>query len=300
MSDTTQKIPTGSIVALVTPFMDHGRTLDLEAWDALLDWHLAAGTDGVVVAGSTGESVALTPPERDRLLAAAVQRCKGRVRVIAGTGAPSTAQAVAQSRRAAELGADLLLVTTPWYNRPPQRGLEAHFTAVADATELPVVLYNVPSRTGVDLLPETALRLARHPRIVAIKEAVPDMDRVRRLVSGGLPVLSGDDPTALEAMGHGASGVISVAANVCPGRFSRMCRFALQGRMDQARELDAVLRGLYAFLGVESNPIPAKWLLASMGRIRNELRLPLVPLDEAHHAAGTALLASIAAPDAPH
>jgi 4-hydroxy-tetrahydrodipicolinate synthase len=248
----------------------------------------------VVVAGTTGESATLEASERDLLLTEAVTRCAGRCRVLAGTGSASTRLAVDQSRRAAELGADALLVVTPYYNRPPQRGLVVHYRAVAEATELPVVLYNVPGRTAIDLAPETVLELAGHPRIVAIKEAVADMDRVRRYSAAGLPVLSGDDPSALAAMRNGAVGVISVAANVVPERMATLCRAARSGDFERAGQIDAGLRDLYRFVGVETNPLPTKWLLAQQQRIGRDLRLPLVELDEAHHAAGRTLLADLA------
>ena len=294
MSENHDNFLTGSIVALVTPFRDDGRTVDLDAWRGLLDWHIESGTDAVVVAGTTGESATLEAAERDALLTEAVRRCAGRCRVLAGTGSASTTVAVAQSRRAAELGADALLVVTPYYNRPPQRGLAAHYRAVAESTPLPVVLYNVPSRTAVDLAPETVLALAEHPRIVAIKEAVADMERVRRYCDAGLSVLSGDDPSALQAMRHGAVGVVSVAANVVPERMAALCASARIGDLDRAETIDAELRDLYRFLGVETNPLPAKWLLAEQGRIGGALRLPLVPLDPVHHAAGHDVLLGLA------
>lgn len=286
--------PSGSLVALVTPMRADGE-IDLDAWVRLLDWHVAAGTDGVVVAGTTGESATLNAPERDRLLETALERVGDRIRVIAGTGAAATAVAVDQSRRAASLGAHAVLVVTPYYNRPPQRGLVAHYRAVADASEVPVILYNVPSRTAIDLAPETAIALAEHERIVGLKEAVADMDRVRRLTEAGVGVLSGDDPSARSAIEAGAVGVISVAANIVPDRFARMCRAALEGRREEAEALDAELEPLYRFLGVESNPVPAKWLLAEQGRIAPGIRLPLVPLDDAHHETGRALLKTLAA-----
>lgn len=294
MSENHENFLTGSIVALVTPFRDDGERVDIEAWRNLLDWHIASGTDAVVVAGTTGESATLDAAERDVLLAEAVERCAGRCRVLAGTGSASTRTAVAQSRRAAELGADALLVVTPYYNRPPQRGLAAHYRAVTEATGLPVVLYNVPSRTAVDLAPDTVLDLAALSGIAAIKEAVPDMDRVARYAAARLPVLSGDDPTALNAMRHGAVGVVSVAANVVPSDMAALCAAARDGDFDRAEAIDAGLRGLYRFLGIETNPLPAKWMLAEQGRIGGALRLPLVPLDPAHHAAGQDVLQALA------
>ncbi|MEE4331362.1 MAG: 4-hydroxy-tetrahydrodipicolinate synthase [Wenzhouxiangella sp.] len=283
----------GSIVALITPMTDHGE-VDLAAWEALLDWHLAAGTSGVVVAGTTGESVTLTTAEPDALLERAVARCRGRISVLAGTGGPSTATAIERTRRAAEIGADAVLVVTPAYNRPSQRGLEAHFTAIADASPVPVVLYNVPTRTAVDLAPETSLRLARHPRIVAIKEAVADPKRVTELVRGGLTVLSGDDPSCCESMLLGASGVISVAANVVPETIARLCALAAAGDADATRALNEDLKALYRFLSVEANPVPVKWMVHRLGRCRPALRLPLVELEASHHAFGEQVIEGLA------
>ena len=284
---------TGSLVALVTPMQADG-ALDLEAWDGLLDWHADAGTDGVVVGGTTGESATLTAEERDALLQRALDRIGDRCRVIAGTGAAATRTAIDQSVRAAELGAHAVLVVTPYYNRPPQRGLAEHYRAVADACPAPLILYNVPGRTAVDLDPQTTIALCRHERIVGIKEAVADMDRVRHLVEHDVQVLSGDDPTARSAMQAGARGVISVAANIVPARFKALCRAAREGQLERADALDTELAALYSYLGVEANPIPAKWLLQASGRIGSGIRLPLVPLDSAHHAAGRALLDALA------
>lgn len=301
MSANSDDFLTGSIVALVTPFGDGGAAIDLAAWRGLLDWHIASGTDAVVVAGTTGESACLNGAERDVLLAEAVERCAGRCLVLAGTGSASTRDAVALSKRAAELGADAVLVVAPYYNRPPQRGLAAHYRAVTEATGLPVVLYNVPSRTAIDLAPETVLALAEVPGIVAIKEAVPDMERVERYAAAGLKVLSGDDPSALQAMRHGAAGVVSVAANVVPERMAALCRAARSRDAGRAAAIDDALRPLYRFLSAETNPLPAKWLLAEMGRIGADLRLPLVPLDPTHHAAGREVLRGLAVPtDAEH
>lgn len=283
----------GSIAALVTPFEGGGENLDRAAWQRLVRWHVESGTNGIVVAGTTGESATLDADERDLLLESALETAAGRCTVLAGTGASSTAVAVAQSRRAAALGADAVLVVAPYYNRPPQRGLMAHYRAIADASEVPVVLYNVPSRTAVDIEPETALALAEHRNVLAIKEAVADMNRVQRYASAGLNVLSGDDPTALDAMRHGAKGVISVAANLAPAAVSRMCRLAAEEDFDAAAEIDAKLQPLYRFLGAEPNPIPAKWLLSACGRLGPDLRLPLVELNESHHAAGHRLLESL-------
>lgn len=285
----------GSIAALVTPFTSSGLPDDA-AWRELVRWHADRGSDGIVVAGTTGESATLAQDERDALLGAALEAADGRLCVIAGTGAASTEVAVAQSRRAAAVGAEAVLVVTPYYNRPPQRGLALHYRRVADESPVPVVLYNVPSRTAVDLEPDTVLALAEHDNIVAIKEAVPEMERVRAYGGIGLTVLSGDDSSALEAMQNGAAGVVSVAANVAPGAMARLCRAARGADDPGGARLNAELEPLYRFLAVEPNPIPVKWLLSSAGRIGPDLRLPLVPLDTRHHAQGRRLAGSMLEP----
>lgn len=274
----------GSITALATPF-DASGEIDLDAWQRLLALQLEAGTQGIVVAGSTGEAAALLDPEYDLLLRSAVQAVGGRVPVIAGTGTSNTLKTIELTRRAAQLGADAALVVTPPYVRPMQAGLVAHYRAVASDAALPVVLYNVPGRTGCDLLPETVAQLSGHPRIVAIKEARPEPERMAALLalrSDDFAVLSGDDPTACRAMLQGADGVISVASNVVPGAFRRLCDLA-RSRSPQAEAWDARLCELYDFLGVEPNPIPVKALLARMG-IGEGLRLPLLPLSATHEA----------------
>ncbi|MFZ5656150.1 MAG: 4-hydroxy-tetrahydrodipicolinate synthase [Pseudomonadota bacterium] len=274
----------GSITALATPF-DASGELDLDAWQRLLALQLEAGTQGIVVAGSTGEAAALLDPEYDLLLRTAVEAVGGRIPVIAGTGSSNTLKTIELTRRAARLGADAALVVTPPYVRPTQAGLVAHYRAVASDAALPVVLYNVPGRTGCDMLPETVAALSGHPRIVAIKEARPEPERMTALLAlraDDFAVLSGDDPTACRAMLQGADGVISVASNVVPGAFRRLCDLA-RSRDAQAEAWDARLRELYDFLGVEPNPIPVKALLARMG-IGEGLRLPLLPLSAAHEA----------------
>ncbi|MDT8438540.1 MAG: 4-hydroxy-tetrahydrodipicolinate synthase [Wenzhouxiangellaceae bacterium] len=295
MTKTNDNLVAGSICALVTPFTAEGRALDEAAWVAQISHHVDAGTAGLVVAGTTGESATLSAGERDRMLELALAAAAGRCRILVGTGAAGTDATIEQTRRAAACGADAVLVVTPYYNRPPQRGLAAHFRAVADASAVPVVLYNVPSRTACDLLPETVAELAAHPNIAAIKESVADMQRVRSHRAAGLAVASGDDPSALAALAAGASGVISVAANIVPRQFARLCRAAVERRMDAAEVLDRQLQPLYRFLALESNPIGVKWLLAAAGRMRPTLRLPLVELDAKHHEEGRALLARILA-----
>jgi 4-hydroxy-tetrahydrodipicolinate synthase len=268
----------------VTPFTDEGG-VDYAALGRLLDFHLQQGSDGLVVAGTTGEAATLGKAETRDLLDAVIQRVAGTVPVLAGTGSASTATAVEQTRQAGELGADGALVVTPYYNRPTQAGLEAHFSAVADASAIPVVLYNVPSRTAVDMLPATVERLAAHPRIVGIKEAVRDMDRVRELVArcgDDFTVLSGDDPSCLSAMKCGAGGVVSVAANVAPALMHALCAAAAQEDWPAAEQLEQSLRGLFDSLAVETNPIPVKWALFEMNRIGPQIRLPLTPLAEVH------------------
>ena len=273
----------GSITALATPFTAAGE-LDLDAWHRLLQLQLDGGTQGVVVAGSTGEAAALYDAEYDILLRTAVEFVAGRIPVLAGTGLSNTAKTIEQTRRAAAVGADAALVVTPPYVRPTQQGLLAHYRAVADDAALPVVLYNVPGRTGCDLLPETVAELAPHPRIVGIKEARNESERMAALLplrSAGFAVLSGDDPTATRAMLAGADGVVSVASNVLPRAFRRLCDLALGGRHDDAARWDARLQDACDFLGVEPNPIPVKAVLSRMG-IGRGLRLPLTPLSPAH------------------
>jgi 4-hydroxy-tetrahydrodipicolinate synthase len=284
----------GSITALATPFTAAGE-LDLDAWQRLLARQLDAGTQAVVVAGSTGEAAALYDGEYDTLLRMAVEFIAGRVPVLAGTGQPNTAKTIEQTRRAARLGADAALVVTPPYVRPTQSGLDAHYRAIADDGALPVVLYNVPGRTGCDMQPETVAALAGHERIIAIKEAVaaPErMDALLPLRNAQFQVLTGDDPTACRAMLAGADGVISVASNVVPGAFRRLCDFARNGDRTQAEALDANMRAIYEFLGVEPNPIPVKAVLKHLG-LGHDLRLPLLPLSTTHAQQTPAIAASI-------
>ncbi len=284
----------GSITALATPF-DAAGEIDLDAWHRLLALQLDGGTEAVVVAGSTGEAAALYDPEFDLLLRSAVEFVAGRIPVLAGTGLSSTAKTIEQTRRAAALGADAALVVTPPYVRPTQPGLVAHYRAVADDGALPIVLYNVPGRTGCDLLPETAAVLASHPRIVGIKEAVAQVERIAALVAlkgGQFSVFSGDDPTACRAMLAGCDGVVSVASNALPASFRRLSDLARGGKRDQADAWNARLVAACDFLGVESNPIPIKALLARLG-IGHGLRLPLLPLSAAHEGTAATIAQSV-------
>jgi len=280
----------GSITALASPFAPDGR-LDLDAWSRLLAAQVEGGSSGVVVAGSTGEAAALSEEEYGTLLRAAVAQVGGRIPVLAGTGQSATAATIARTRLARDLGADAALVVTPPYVRPTQEGLVAHYTAVADQGGLPVVLYNVPGRTGCDMQPETVARLCRHPNIIALKEARGDEERwnaLYPLAGSDFSLLSGDDPTFVRAMLGGAQGVISVASNVVPRAFAVLCALAAEGRAEEARALDARLRELYDFLGVEPNPIPVKAILALQG-IGHGLRLPLLPLSATHRERAEAL-----------
>jgi 4-hydroxy-tetrahydrodipicolinate synthase len=275
----------GSMVAIVTPMTAEG-ALDWAAWDRLLDFHLREGTDGIVVAGTTGESPVLSAAETEELTRRAVARCNGRLKVIVGAGTHATDSTVTRTRVLSRLGVDAVMLVTPYYNKPPQEGLFRHFTAAAEASAVPVILYNVPSRTAVDLLPGTVARLARHPRIVAIKEATPLLSRAREILSVCPPeftLLSGDDATAIDFMSVGARGVISVSANVAPRRVHEACQACLTGDLTAARGIDASLQLLHKDLFVESSPIPVKWAVARMGLIGNTIRLPLVELASTHH-----------------
>lgn len=286
----------GSITALATPFTAAGE-LDLDAWRRLLQAQLSAGTQGVVVAGSTGEAAALLDAEYDTLLRIAVQMLGGRIPVLAGTGLSNTAKTIEQTRRAAALGADAALVVTPPYVRPTQAGLVAHYRAIADDNALPIVLYNVPGRTGCDLLPETVAELAGHARIVGIKEARNEPERMQALLplrSNAFAVLSGDDPTAARAILAGADGIISVASNVVPATFRRLSDLARGGDADAAQALDTQLHALYDFLGIEPNPIPVKAILARLG-IGTGLRLPLTTLSAQHAVLAERMLEAVQA-----
>ncbi|MCW4456298.1 4-hydroxy-tetrahydrodipicolinate synthase [Flavobacterium sp. MXW15] len=286
----------GIITALATPFQADG-ALDPEGWQRLLRMQLAGGVQGVVVAGSTGEAATLSDDEYDTLLRSAVSAIGGRVPVLAGTGLSGTAKTIEQTRRAARNGAGYALVVTPPYVRPTQAGLRAHYLAVAEQGGLPVVLYNVPGRTGCDLLPETVAELAGHPNIVGIKEAVADASRVKALLalrSDGFAVLSGDDGSAARSMLAGADGLISVGSNALPAAYRRMCDLSRAGEHEAAEAWDARLQPFHEFCGIESNPIPVKALLQRAG-IGHGLRLPLLPLSPAHHAAADHLAADVAA-----
>ena len=285
----------GSLVALATPFDEAGE-IDFAALSALVSYQLESGTDGLVIGGTTGESVTLRPGEFRRLLAAVIEQVDGRVPVIAGTGSNATDRTVAATREAAELGANAALVVTPYYNRPTQQGLVEHFRAVADSSEIPLILYNVPTRTAVDMLPETVKQLAPHPAIVALKEAAPVPGRTEDLVrrcGREFTVLSGDDGTFLEAMRAGAQGVISVAANVAPAAFRKICRAAEIQDWASATKAESALRQLFDLMSIETNPIPVKWALHEMSLCTSRMRLPLTPLSAEHRPALRSCLQSL-------
>ncbi len=276
---------TGSIVALVTPMREDG-AVDHEALAKLVDRTVDAGTAAIVSVGTTGESATLTVSEHTDVIRNTVQVVAGRVPVIAGTGANSTTEAIELTDAAKRAGADAALLVTPYYNKPPQEGLYRHFKAVAEAVELPQILYNVPARTGCDMLPSTVERLAAVPGIVGLKEALGTLDRVRELVALGLEdfaLYSGDDATVRESILAGFHGTISVTANAAPELMARMCAAALAGDAAGAAELDEQLVGLHRALFADPNPIPIKWALAELGLAQAGIRLPLVPLDESHH-----------------
>jgi 4-hydroxy-tetrahydrodipicolinate synthase len=287
---------TGSIVAIATP-MREGGALDLAALGRLIDFHAENGTAGIVVVGTTGESPTVDFDEHCQLIKAAIDAARGRLPVIAGTGANSTVEAIALTRYAKQAGAASGLSVVPYYNKPTQEGLYRHFRAIAEAVDLPLILYNVPGRTVADLATETTLRLAQVPGIVGVKDATADLARGSELLAAlraagrsAFAVYSGDDITALALMLMGGSGVISVTANVAPKLMAQMCAAALAGDHATARTCNDRLLPLHRRLFVEANPIPVKWALAAMGLCENALRLPLVPLSSQHHESVRAAL----------
>ena len=275
----------GSLVALVTPMHEDGN-LDWEAYRALIEFHIAQQTDGLVVVGTTGESPTVDFDEHRRLIEEAVKIAAGRIPVIAGTGANSTREAIELTEAARKAGATACLLVAPYYNKPGQEGLYRHYRAVAEAVDIPQILYNVPGRTASDIANDTTLRLAQIPNIVGIKDATGNLQRGTDLIlraPEGFAIYSGDDASALALMLLGGHGVISVTANVAPRLMHEMCMAALAGRLEEARDINARLFALHDKLFVEANPIPVKWCLAQMGLIKGGIRLPLTPLSPAHH-----------------
>ena len=277
----------GSFVAIVTPFKKNGE-VDYAALENLIDWHIEEGTNGIVSVGTTGESATLSIYEHIDVIEHTVKYVNKKLPVIAGTGANSTQEAIDLSMEAKLKGADYTLLVTPYYNKPNQNGLIAHYEKIADTVEMGHILYNVPSRTACDLLPKTVDILSSHKNIVAIKEAVDDMKRIKELVDiskkhENFSVLSGDDPTFANALSIGAHGVISVAANVIPKDISKICFELLNNNKDIGINLNNKYKNLYDLLFLESNPIPVKWMLYKMNLIQRNVRLPLVELDETYH-----------------
>ena len=284
----------GAITALVTPFTDDG-SVDETALGALVEWQLSEGIDGLVPVGSTGEAVTLSLGERERIVRLTVERVAGRVPVIAGAGSNDTAVAIRTSLALAAAGATHLLHVSPMYNKPPQRGILAHFRAIADASPIPIVLYNVPGRTGSNVHPETTLALAEHPNICAVKEASGDLGQIEQIIRGRpsvFAVLSGDDSLTLAVVASGGDGVISVISNAVPRACAALVAAAARGDVPTSRAWHHRLAPLIAAAFAESNPLPIKAALAMMGRARNVLRLPLVPMDPRHEPALRAALAT--------
>ncbi len=270
----------GSMVALVTPMLNDN-TPDWESLSTLVAWHLKEGTHAIVAVGTTGESATLNVAEHVEVITRIVSQVAGRIPVIAGTGANSTSEAIELTRAAKEAGANACLLVTPYYNKPTQEGLYLHHKAIAEAVDIPQILYNVPARTCVDMLADTVLALAELPNIIAIKEATGDLSRAKAIIDNapeGFSVFSGDDETALELLLLGGKGDISVTANIAPNAVARMCDLAMTGKEKLAREIHEELMPLHGVMFVETNPIPVKWALSQMGMIGEAIRLPMTPL----------------------
>ncbi|MGA9575001.1 MAG: 4-hydroxy-tetrahydrodipicolinate synthase [Lysobacterales bacterium] len=285
----------GSIVALVTPMLEDG-SVDWDSMDALLEMHIREGTGAIVSVGTTGESATLSVREHCEVIAHTVNKVRGRIPVIAGTGANSTAEAIELTAAAKDDGADACLLVTPYYNKPTQEGLYQHHRKIADAVAIPQILYNVPGRTGVDMLPATIGRLAEIDNIVGVKEATGNLQRGREVLdicAGRIAVYSGDDETAAELILMGAMGNISVTANIAPALMARLCKLALAGETAKTHELNATLLPLSKTLFLESNPIPVKWALARQGRIGGYLRLPMTELAPAFHETVTGAMRAL-------
>jgi len=275
----------GSIVAIVTPMLPDGE-IDFAAFDRLVEWHIASGTDAIVVVGTTGESPTLSEEEHCALMRHCVDKVAGRIPVIAGTGSNSTREAIYFTRAALEYGADACLLVAPYYNKPSQEGLYQHFKKISEEADIPQILYNVPSRTGCDLLPSTVSRLSDLKNIIGIKEASGNLARCRellRLCGDRISIYSGDDATARQLLLEGGRGNISVTANLVPKQMRQMCALALQGNADGALAIDGPLAALHDKLFVEGNPVPVKWAMAKMGLISPGIRLPLVDLSAGLH-----------------
>ena len=273
----------GSNVALITPFKDN--ILDEENYIKLINFHIENGTNGLVPAGTTGESPTLSHNEHEKVIEICIKESGGKIPVIAGTGSNSTEEAVSLTKHAEKAGANGVLVVTPYYNKPTQKGLISHYTKLANEVDIPQILYNVPSRTACDILPETVEILSTHNNIVGIKEAVDSKERIDDLITissnnQNFQLFSGDDPSFIKMIQKGGDGVISVAANVVPSKISEICKLVEEKKHDEATFIDNTLSNLYDLLFIESNPIPVKWMLFKMNLIKNSIRLPLEKLDE--------------------
>ena len=286
MSNQTVKSSTalklvGSLVAIITPMHEDGR-IDYDSLRNLIEWHIESGTDGLIVAGTTGEAPTLSTDELFELVKFAVEVVSGRIPVVAGSGTNSTSSSIERSHLVTKAGADALLVVVPYYNKPTQAGIKAHFLAIADAVELPIILYNVPGRTSCDMLPDTVSELSVHPRIVALKEAKEYDGRIQEIIKeckGKLLLLSGDDLTCREFMLLGGDGIISVTANIAPKAMKQLCVAALAGDAELSEEIDSKICSLHSDLFKEPNPTPTKWALVQMGKIPSDgTRLPLLTL----------------------
>ena len=275
----------GSLVALVTPMNSKG-DIDFNSLEKLIEWHIANDTNGIVSVGTTGESATLTVDEHLKVIEHTVKCVNGRIPVIAGSGSNSTAQAIETTTESHRIGADFSLLVTPYYNRPNQKGLIEHYIKIADECNINQILYNVPSRTGCDILPETVKILSKHQNIIGIKEAVNNQKRINELVKiskqsrEDFLIFSGDDESFFNLITSGGHGVISVAANVIPKSISDICKLIIEEKIEEANEINKKYQNLYDLLFIESNPIPVKWILFKMGFIQNSLRLPLVNLDK--------------------
>ena len=286
----------GSIAALVTPMNSEGE-INWECLEELIEWHIASDTSGLVIVGTTGESATLDVAEHVKIIDRSVQISDNRIKIIAGTGANSTKEAIYLTNSAKSAGVDATLLVTPYYNKPTQEGLYRHFMAIAEEVDIPQILYNVPSRTACDLLNETALRLAKHQNIVGLKDATGNLSRLESLIENlgedlkdQFLLYSGDDPTSTQFMLRGGAGTISVTANIVPQTISNICSLVREGRKNEALDLDQTLSDLNEILFVESNPIPVKWMLHRIGRITDGIRLPLSSFNvEFHDRAETIL-----------
>ncbi len=276
----------GSLVALITPMHEEG-SIDFPSIEKLVDWHLENKTDGLVILGTTGEAATVEHSERNKMIRCVIERVNHRIPVIVGTGTNATKHTIELTKEAMELGADAVLLVTPYYNKPTQEGLYQHYRAIAKAVPIPQILYNVPGRTCCDLLPATVARLSEFANIIGLKEATGNLDRLKQLFDLNIKMdfFSGDDATAMEFMLMGGKGVISVAANVVPRAFHDLCVAAMKKDRQSAEKINATLIDLYRVLFIETNPIPTKWILEKMGLIHLGIRLPLTPLSAQHHAA---------------